>query len=110
MGYDDEHCSNDDAILQYLKTLNAFCLDKLGCDLYNFKVHSLASLAMLFLNKYNTTLFAKFSEDVLAFTKPAFFGGRCELYAPGEHTYATSFDFPSMYGNILTGYFPKDFS
>jgi hypothetical protein len=97
-------------IVQYLLQLNTFCLAYLKKDLYNFKINSLASLANHFLALNPTNMFSQLSPDKQDFIKRAFAGGRCELYAPGMHKYVASFDFPSMYGNILKTSFPSDFS
>lgn len=96
-------------ILKYLTTLTLFCKNFLQTDLYNFKIHSLASLSILFLKKHHNLIFQQYPNEVLHFFNLSYFGGRCEVFKPGMFYNVASFDFTAMYGNILTTIFPKKF-
>lgn len=110
LGFEKSIDINPTIAQTYLFNLNKFCVEYLQRDLYDFKITSLASLAVYFMNQNPTPLYAAFSDEILAFIKRAFFGGRCELICPGEFKNIASFDFPSMYGTILKDSFPATFS
>lgn len=101
---------NPEALLIWLKELNGFINQNLNTSLYDFKVNSIASLAMLFVQQQAPHILITLPDDMNEFIKKAYFGGRCELLRPGSHEFSASFDFPSMYGRLLLDNFPNGFS
>ncbi len=97
-------------ILNYLDQVRQLSLDYIKCDLYSFKLHSLASIAMALIKQNSPEVLINLSPEMLEFINQSFFGGRCELYKQGHYDFVAAFDFPAMYGNLVAGRFPKNFS
>lgn len=99
-----------DEIYAHLQCVNQLCNEQLDLDLYSYKINSLASIGMQFLQKKAPQIFITLATDMEEFIQQGFVGGRCELIRQGVFEDVVYFDFPSMYGNLLCEDFPQFFS
>lgn len=94
-------------LLNNLIELDEFLVKEVNAGLFDYKINSIGSAAMLFLKKYkNYEVFLTLPENQEKLIKTAYYGGRCELFQPGVHKKLLFYDFPSMYGNIMLDEFP----
>jgi hypothetical protein len=107
--YTKEYCLTDVKITKkFLEIINNLCI-KEKLDLIQDNIYSAPGLSLkVFLKNYNN-LNLKLGYDKLfdAYIRPAYYGGRCEVFGnptKGKHIY--HFDYSGMYGWCLEQKFP----